>query len=59
MDFVKSHLQESADLEKKVGQNWFNWSEFHFSKVTSYKIHTLVALEVNHNLKGLLEVALP
>ena len=35
MDFVKSHLQKS--LLPKV----FNWSEFHFSEVTYYKIHTL------------------
>ena len=35
MDFVKSHL-EKIKLTKV-----FNWSEFHSSEVTSYKIHTL------------------
>ena len=30
-------------VEKSV-QKVFNWSEFHFSEVTSYKIHTLVEI---------------
>ena len=38
MDFVKSHL---ALIWKKSEPKVFNWSEFHFFEVTSYKIHTL------------------
>ena len=41
MDFVKSHFRKMQlkvpFCEKKV----FNYSELHFSEITSYKIHTL------------------
>ena len=47
MDFVRSHFRkmqlwpvEHFFLHKKVPV--FNWSELHFSEVTSYKIHTLI-----------------
>ena len=35
----------------------FNWSEFHFSEVTSYKIHTLVNIwqdEDGGNIKSMI-----
>ena len=34
--------KKSALIGKKSEPKVFNWSEFHFSEVTSYKIHTLV-----------------
>ena len=34
-------FQISTDLEKKRGTKEFNWSEVHFYRSTSYKIHTL------------------
>ena len=32
----------SAPIWKKSEPKVFNWSEFHISQVTSYKIHTLI-----------------
>ena len=55
MDFVKSHFAKmklwpvehfllTFLIWKKSEPKVFNWSEFRFSEVTSYKIHTLVLL---------------
>ena len=38
MDFLKSYLGKNEPLGTKV----FNWSEVHFYRSTSYKIHTLI-----------------
>ena len=50
MDFVKSHLDkiklwpvEHFWRWKKSEPKVFNWLEFHFSDVTSYKIHILMS----------------
>ena len=32
---------------EKIVLHWFNWSEFHLSKMTCYKIHTLT-MSLNH-----------
>ena len=50
MDFVRSHFEkmklQQQQTHPKVMTNMlkkvFNWSEFHLSEVTSYKIHTLL-----------------
>jgi hypothetical protein len=51
------HQHQQQQTQPKV----FNWSEFHLSEVTSYKIHTLVArnkatLEIK---RGLFLILLP
>ena len=44
MNTFGSLFSRSALIWKKSEQKVFNWSEFHFSEVTSYKIHTLEKL---------------
>ena len=53
MDFVKSYFGKnepltSTDLDKKRGTKVFNWSEVHFYRSTSYKIHTLINGTISH-----------
>ena len=50
LTFFPDQLQISADLEKSEPKV-FNWSEFHFSEVTSYKIHTLESPSANQENK--------
>ena len=46
MDFVKSYFGKNDPLTrsgKKRGTKVFDWSEVHFYRRTSYKIHTLAS----------------